>query len=65
MKHELKVLIEQLEKLNESMDIIKDIEARIGEVEKFISYLKGMMVVGAVIAAAYGYMLFEVIKKVL
>ena len=65
MKHELKVLIEQLEKLNESMDIIKDIESRIGEVEKFISYLKGMMVVGAVIAAAYGYMLFEVIKKVL
>jgi predicted YcjX-like family ATPase len=65
MKHELKVLIDQLEKLNESMDVIKDMESRIGEIEKFINYLKGMMVVGAVIAASYGYMLFEIIKKVL
>lgn len=65
MKHELKVLIEQLEKLNESMETIKEMEKRIDKIEDFVSYLKGMMVVGTVIAAAYGYMLFEIIKKVL
>ena len=65
MKHELKILIEHLEKLQESMEDIKGMQNRIDKLEKFVDYLKGMMEVGVIVAAAYGYMLFEVIKKVL
>lgn len=65
MKHELRILIEHLEKLQESMENFKEIQNRVDRLEKFIDYLKGMMAVGVVIAATYGYMLFEVIKKVL
>lgn len=65
MRNELRILIEHLEKLQESMEDIRGMQNRIDKLEKFVDYLKGMMAVGVVIAAAYGYMLFEVIKKVL
>lgn len=47
------------------MENFKEIQNRVDRLEKFIDYLKGMMAVGVIVAAAYGYMLFEVIKKVL
>ena len=65
MRNELKILIDHLEKLQDSMESIKEMNGRIHQLEKFNSYLKGMMVVGTVIAASYGYMLWEIIKKVL
>lgn len=65
MKNELRILIEHLEKLQKSLENMQETQKRVDNLEKFRDYLKGAMAVGAMVVATYGYILYELVKKIL